>query len=471
VQLARQIDATMDLQRIRDFLLPGPLSDPRFDEYVRRSSHLGLEVVGAVEIAAPLLMYAGRLAVAPESIDTFRLWQASVMILTGFVTLALSVTSWARRHARVLAILSAWVAPTLLTWSALVRGGGNADPDDYTLAAVTLVVLTAAATVPLLPWHALALGLAVEAMYVLYGWVGSQQEISSNLQHGNAHHVFLVMLSLLATGIASTNYRQRRIEYEAGQQAVRAAEALTGAQLRAQLAENAISIGKMAAALSHEINSPVGALRSAVETLMAITDRMIDAPADQRERLAASRQGLRHSIEESAARIDEVAARLRRFVTLEEAELKSADLNDLLADVALLHDDEIRSRQIRLDFEFEKRLTPLTCRPQLLTAAFSSLLSNAIHAVNGDGRIFIRTRLGDAAVEVTIEDNGKGMAPEEADKIFDPVLKVNEGRVSSANWSLFNARQIVYEHGGDIRLETTPGAGTSVSVSLPALVG
>ena len=67
------------------------------------------------------------------------------------------------------------------------------------------------------------------------------------------------------------------------------AEALTGAQLRAQLAENAISIGKMAAALSHEINSPLGALRSSIETLMAVTDRQVDAPPEQRERLAETR--------------------------------------------------------------------------------------------------------------------------------------------------------------------------------------
>jgi signal transduction histidine kinase len=471
VQLARQINATMDFQSIRDFLLPGQEGDPRFEEYLRRSNHVGLEIVGAVEIAAPLLMYAGRLAVAPETLNVVRLWQAAAMMLTGVVTLFVAATAWARRYGRGLAILSAWVAPTLLTWTALARGGVNRGPDDYALAAVTLVVLTAAATTVMLPWQALALGLSVEGMYVLYGWAAGQQEISSIPLHSNAHHVFLVMLALLAAGIASSNYRQRRIEFEAGQRAVRAAEALTGAQLRAQLAENAISIGKMAAALSHEINSPVGALRSAVETLMTISDRMIEAPCDQRDRLADTRHDLRRSIEESAARIDEVAKRLRRFVTLEEAELKSADLNELLADVALLHQEEIRAGQIRLEFDLERHLAPLTCRPQLLTAAFSSLLSNAIHAVNGNGRISIRTRLADAGVEVTIRDNGRGMAPEEADKVFDPVLKVSENRISSANWSLFNARQIVYEHGGDIRLETSPGAGTSVSVSLPAVVG
>jgi signal transduction histidine kinase len=103
----------------------------------------------------------------------------------------------------------------------------------------------------------------------------------------------------------------------------------------------------------------------------------------------------------------------------------------------------------------------------LLTAAFSTLLSNAIQAVNGDGRIAIQTRGRGDEVEVTIRDNGRGMTPEEADTVFDPGFKVAGGRVSSGNWSLFNSRQIVYEHGGDIRMETAPGQGTAMHVTLP----
>ena len=73
----------------------------------------------------------------------------------------------------------------------------------------------------------------------------------------------------------------------------------------------------------------------------------------------------------------------------------------------------------------------------------------------------------EAEVEVTIRDNGQGMTPEEADTIFEPSFKVNGSRVSSGNWSLFNSRQIVYEHGGEIRIDTAEGRGTAVHVMLP----
>jgi signal transduction histidine kinase len=202
--------------------------------------------------------------------------------------------------------------------------------------------------------------------------------------------------------------------------------------------------------------------------LLAITDRQAEAPPEKREILAKMRVELCQSIRESAARIEDVMARLRRFITLEEAELKSADINDLLSDVALLYREQIERGQIHLEFDMERALPELSCRPQLLSAVFSSLLSNAIKAVNGSGgRIGIVTRRNDSAVRVTVSDNGRGMTAEEADSIFEPSFKVAAGRVSSGNWSLFNTRQIVYEHGGEIRIDTAPGKGTAFHVTLP----
>jgi signal transduction histidine kinase len=349
-----------------------------------------------------------------------------------------------RRHARALAAASALLCPALLFF-----GGGA---DDYTITAVMLVLVTAVASIPFLPWHAFAIGLGSEALFLL----------SPDPVHAGAHQMLLLLLAFLGTGIAASNHAHRRSEFAAQQEAVRVAETLTGAQLRAQLAENAISIGKMAAALSHEINSPLGVLRSSVATLCSLNGRPID-----RERWEEMSAELRRSIEESAARIDEVSARLRRLVSLEEAEVKSADINDLLTDVTVLHQDALEKAGVRLEFDLERNLPRLNCRPQLLTAAFSTLLSNAIQAVNGDGRIAIVTRERGGEVEVTIRDNGRGMSAEEAETIFDPSFKVAAGRVASGNWSLFNSRQIVYEHGGGIQVETEPGQGTSMHVTLP----
>jgi signal transduction histidine kinase len=439
----------MNLQRTLDHLLPARETDSGFLGYLGRLSVSGLKTLGVVEVAAALVQHVGR-----ADAGGVRLPQLAAMTAIGLLTLGVASLSWGRKVPRLIGWVSAWLATTVL----LVGGA-----DEYTFTAVLLVLVTAVASIPFLPWHAFALGIAAEAMYILSDeWV-----LSSGAAHSGAHHIMLVLLALLATGIAASNHAHRQSEFAAHQESVRVAETLTGAQLRAQLAENAISIGKMAAALSHEINSPLGALRSSVATLCLLTDRQIEATPEERARLEGTREDLRRSIEESAARMEEVARRLRRFVSLEEAEVKSADINDLLTDVTLLYRDEIDRRQVQLDFALASGLPNLNCRPQLLTAAFSSLLSNALQAVNGNGKIAIETRGRAGEIEITVRDNGRGMSAEEADTIFDPAFKVAEGRVSSGNWSLFNSRQIVYEHGGEIRLETSPGKGTAMHVTLP----
>jgi signal transduction histidine kinase len=98
---------------------------------------------------------------------------------------------------------------------------------------------------------------------------------------------------------------------------------------------------------------------------------------------------------------------------------------------------------------------------------FSNLLANAIGAVNGDGRIVVSTRHVDSGLEVRIEDNGRGVPPEQLKSIFDPGFKVSGERVSTGNWSMFSSRQIVHEHGGEIHISSALGRGTIVVVTLP----
>ena len=112
-------------------------------------------------------------------------------------------------------------------------------------------------------------------------------------------------------------------------------------------------------------------------------------------------------------------------------------------------------------------LPNLTCRPQQLIAVFCILLNNSIQALHAAGRVTVTARQKDSQIEVLIRDNGRGIPSEMLAHIFDPGFKTVDGRVSTGNWSLFNSRQIVHEHGGDIRIRSILGEGTTVSVTLP----
>jgi len=87
---------------------------------------------------------------------------------------------------------------------------------------------------------------------------------------------------------------------------------------------------------------------------------------------------------------------------------------------------------------------------------------------NGDGgQVRISTRTMDDRVEVHIEDNGPGTSREGLARLFDPGFQIAKGRIATGNWSLFTARQVIRGQGGEIRVSSAPGKGTSFVVSLP----
>ena len=162
--------------------------------------------------------------------------------------------------------------------------------------------------------------------------------------------------------------------------------------------------------------------------------------------------------------------RLQRFTNLDRAQVQSVNLHELLSDVIALSDAQSADRPVAVEFA-DDNLPAVICRPQQLNSVFSSLLKNALEACRQSsdrpGRIRISTFVRGGMIEVRIEDNGPGIRLEELTHIFEPGLRVEHERVAAGNWSLFTSRQIVREQGGDIRISSTLGEGTTVIVSLP----
>ena len=92
----------------------------------------------------------------------------------------------------------------------------------------------------------------------------------------------------------------------------------------------------MAAAVSHELNSPIGALVSGVDTLLLLAARQPHSSPSEQQRLLVLQNELRKSIQQSTDRLREIVARMQRFSNLDMAEVQSANVNDLITDVAAL---------------------------------------------------------------------------------------------------------------------------------------
>ncbi|HEX9724160.1 MAG TPA: FHA domain-containing protein [Vicinamibacteria bacterium] len=240
-------------------------------------------------------------------------------------------------------------------------------------------------------------------------------------------------------------------------------------QRRTLIAENIASLGRLAAALSHEFNTPLGALRSAVDTLVRAAAKQGSAPPEEQERLELVQADLRKSLDASLARMEEVISRIQRFTNLDRSEMQVVDVNEILEDIVALGETARDSSGISVKVE-SAEVPSLLCHRQTLTTALSSLFRFAVEAArrkgeSGEVRLFPRSI--EDRLEVHIEDNGGGMPEEKLARLFDPGFQIASGRVAAGNWTLFAARQAILDQGGEIRVSNVVGRGTTFVVSLP----
>ncbi|HEY7699038.1 MAG TPA: HAMP domain-containing sensor histidine kinase, partial [Vicinamibacteria bacterium] len=221
-------------------------------------------------------------------------------------------------------------------------------------------------------------------------------------------------------------------------------------------------LGRLAAALSHEMNSHLGALQSAVYSLVSLVERNGREPmSDRLEELTA---GVSRTARQAFVRLRETVNRIKDFSNLDRAELRVVNLNELWEETVALLESELQGKaDVKLDL---KPLPPVKCRPQQLTAVFSNLLRNAAEAIESAGTIQISSDQRGADVVLEVRDDGRGIPAERLSRLFEPAFRVQSGRVGTS-WGLFVSRSIISEHGGQLEISSAVGRGTTAKIVLP----
>jgi heavy metal sensor kinase len=105
-----------------------------------------------------------------------------------------------------------------------------------------------------------------------------------------------------------------------------------------------------------------------------------------------------------------------------------------------------------------------------LGRALLNLVDNAVRYTPAGGKVEISTRSGDGWVELSVQDSGPGIAPGDAERVFQPFVRLDTGgagETEGTGLGLAIARSIVVAHGGTLMLESTPGAGSRFTIRLP----
>jgi signal transduction histidine kinase len=141
------------------------------------------------------------------------------------------------------------------------------------------------------------------------------------------------------------------------------------------------------------------------------------------------------------------------------------NLNEHLRDTLKLTEAEFR-RRVAVETDFGE-LPDVECYPQMLSQVFLNLLVNAGQAIEGEGRITVRTRMEGEMVHVSISDTGRGMSSDTQAHAFEAgftTKPVGEG----TGLGLSISREIIEDkHGGTMNFESRPGEGTTFHIRIP----
>jgi two-component system NtrC family sensor kinase len=238
------------------------------------------------------------------------------------------------------------------------------------------------------------------------------------------------------------------------------------AQAEAARGEKLASVGLLAAGIAHELNNPL----TGVLTFSTLVRKELPDGSPEAEDLDLVIQETR--------RCAGIIRRLLDFAREKTPEKRYVDLNRVIENAVQLVEQALTDADIAIELDLEPRLPEVWIDEELVEQVVMNMLVNAQHAIDGEGRIWVRTRVrenyrpgGSSAspqdmAEISIRDTGCGIPEENLQKIFDPFFTTKSvGRGTGLGLSVSHGT--IEAHGGAIEVDSAVGEGSEFRVYLP----
>jgi two-component system NtrC family sensor kinase len=226
-------------------------------------------------------------------------------------------------------------------------------------------------------------------------------------------------------------------------------------------ADKLASIGRLAAGVAHEINNPLAIINEKAGLMRDLVKRAPDFA--YQDKFNAVVEGILKSVD----RCRTITHRLLGFARQMDVTPEILDLNTLLRDVIGFLEREMTYRGIHLELELDEDLPAIESDRGQLQQVFLNIVNNGLDAVKDGGHIGVRTSRKDAhTISVAIRDDGHGIPPDTLERIFEPFF-TTKGKGKGTGLGLSITYGIVKKLGGDIRVESELGKGTTFIVELP----
>jgi signal transduction histidine kinase len=219
---------------------------------------------------------------------------------------------------------------------------------------------------------------------------------------------------------------------------------------------------QLLANLVHELGRPLGAIRSAILALLHGADKDAQLAHDLLTGMDEETVRLQHLLEDLAGLHEQVLGKL-------ELNCTPVQLNDWLVSTLSPWEAAARQKGLTWTMAASPNLPVVRIDPDRMAQALGNILSNAIKFTPAGGKISTNVQAVDSQLLIQVGDTGPGVPANEQEKIFEPFVRGNQGRriVEGMGLGLSIAREIIQAHGGEIRLESTPGAGSRFILQIP----
>ena len=218
--------------------------------------------------------------------------------------------------------------------------------------------------------------------------------------------------------------------------------------------EKLAAMGRLTSQIAHELNNPIYGIMNTLELLKTEIP-----PESKRRRI------LELSLSETQ-RLSEMLKNMLSFSKPEEEARKRININELLEGILLMMERQMREATIKVETYFDEQIPEIMASTNQMRQVILNMFKNAKEAMPQGGTLTVRTEREEQRILIHIQDTGMGIPEGIRNKIFDAFFTTKQ-KVKGVGLGLSVCYGIIKDHGGEVKVESEEGKGSTFTISLP----
>ncbi len=227
-------------------------------------------------------------------------------------------------------------------------------------------------------------------------------------------------------------------------------------------AERLASLGTLSTGVAHEINNPLAIIKESAGFIRLILNKPEQSGISRKDDLENALDKIENGIE----RASRITHQLLGFVKKQESVISETNLKNLVDETIELVKKEAKDKEIKIISKMDASSGVIWSDPYQLRQVLLNLLTNAIYATEPGGKVTATIKDMDDDIALLVQDTGEGIPPENLATIFEPFY-TTKPTDKGTGLGLYVTRGIITKLGGDVKVTSVMGHGTSFWVTLP----